>query len=355
MRLWTLTWMAVATCLWGPLAWRCDAQVTLAWNPSAGPDLAGYNICWGTNSGIYIYTNYSPGSSTIITIANLATNEAFFFAVQAVASNGWCSTFSNEADYTNGTVGPPSPPGTNSPPGGGTNTNSSPPPSTNITQATFGSIPPSITMVMSNGQANLAFFGTVGATLTIQCTSNVMSMDSWSALTNVTVSNIASFAETNQSGQTQDLLDIAFVPGTKTLVLTATNAACLHYFRAVMPYDYIILADQVLPAKGYTPRLIVVNMPGIVCDDACYVNQTSSFIHYTRTNCALQLISSGSTIRTIATSLANSLNLDWTSASEFTWSNGLGQILATVVETEPPASDPVAGQNPPGPSIVIDF
>jgi hypothetical protein len=347
--------MAVTAWLMGPWALRCGAQVSLAWNPSDGPELAGYNVCWGTNSGIYIYTNYSPGPSASFTILDLATNEVFFMAVQAVASNGWCSTFSNEADYTNGIVGPPSPPGTNAPPGGGTNTNSSPPSSTNITQATFGGIPPYLGMVMSNGQVSLALVGTVGATLTIQCTSNAMSLDSWSAVTNVTVSNIASFVETNQSGQTQDLLDIAFVPGTQTLALAATNAACLQYFRAVMPYDYIILADQVLPAKGYTPRLILINMPGIVCDDACYVNQTGSFIHYTRTNCALQLISSGSTIRTIATSLANSLNLDWTSASEFSWSNGLGQVLATVVETEPASSDPVAGQNPPGPPIVIDF
>ena len=110
-----------------------------------------------------------------------------------------------------------------------------------------------------------------------------------------------------------------------------------------------------LPAKGYTPRLIVVNMPGVVCDDACYVNQTSSFIHYTHSNCVLQLIASGSTIRNIASALADWLQLDWTSASEFTWSNGMGQILATVVETEPPSADPVAGQNPPSPRIVIDF
>jgi len=56
--------MAVATWLMGPLALRCGAQVTLAWNPSAGPDLAGYNVCWGTNSGIYIYTNYSVGGES---------------------------------------------------------------------------------------------------------------------------------------------------------------------------------------------------------------------------------------------------------------------------------------------------
>jgi hypothetical protein len=355
MRLLTVTWLVVATWLMGPLASPCGAQANLAWNPSPGPALAGYNVCWGTNSGIYIYTNYSGGPSTNFTIVNLASNEVFFIAVQAVASNGWCSMFSNEADYTNGTVGPPSPPGTNTPPGGGTNTNTSPPSVTNILQATFGGIPPYLSLVMSNGQVNLAISGTVGAMLTIQCTSNEMSLDSWSAVTNVIVSTVAASAATNQSGQTQDLLDLAFVPGTQTLALPLTNGACLQYFRTVMPYDYIILADQVLPAKGYTPRLIVINMPGIVCDDACYVNQTGSFIHYTRTNCTLQLISSGSTIRTIASSLANSLDLDWTSASEFTWSNGLGQILATVIETEPPSSDPVAGQNPPGPPIVIDF
>jgi hypothetical protein len=124
-----------------------------------------------------------------------------------------------------------------------------------------------------------------------------------------------------------------------------------------MPYDYAILADQVLLRNtnaACTPRLIVVNMPGDV-DDVCYVNQFNSFIHYTRTNSTLQLFSSGSTIRQIANTLASSLNLDWTSASEFTYSNGMGQVLATVIETEPPSSDPVAGQNPPSAPIVINF
>jgi hypothetical protein len=372
MRVWTVTWMAVAACLIGPLALHCGAQVTLAWNPPSGPGLAGYNVCWGTNSGIYLYTNHYLDIQTNVTISNLATNEVFFFAVQSVASNGLVSAFSNEADYTNGTVagtsGPPSPPGTNAPTSpantniqttgsnsNGSNTNSSTTSSTNITQSTFWGVPPLLAMVVSNGQANLAISGTVGATLTILGTTQDLSLDAWSAVTNVTVSNIASVAETNLPGQPQDVLDVAFVPGTQTLALGAVSAAPFHYFQVVMPYDYIILASQVLPGKGYTPRLIVVNMPGIVCDDACYVNETTSLIHYTRTNYALQLISSGSTIRAIATSLADSLNLDWTSASEFTWSNGLGQLLATVIETEPPSSDPVAGQNPAGQPIVIDF
>jgi hypothetical protein len=215
-------------------------------------------------------------------------------------------------------------------------------------------VPPFLTLTLSNGQPNLNIGGTVGATLMIQTTTNLLSLDSWDTMTNVTLTNIASVAETNQ-GSAQDALDLAFVPGSQLLPLTASNSTPFQVFRVVMPYDYVILASLVLPGKGYTPRLILVNMPGVIVDDACYVNEASSFIHFDRGNYALQLEASGSTIRNIATTLAGSLSLNWTSASEFSYSNGLGQILATVIETEPASSDPVAGQNPPSQPMVIDF
>jgi hypothetical protein len=366
MRVRMVTWMAAAMYLTVALTQRCGAQVTLAWSPSTSPNLAGYNLCWGTSTGIYLYTNYCLNTQTNFTMSDLATNEIFFFAVQAVGNDGLVSAFSNEAQYTNGFVGvtnalPPSP-GTNQS-GGGTNgggtngggTNSSTNSYTNITQSAFWGIPPMLAMSVSNGQANLAISATVGAKLMIVASTNDMAMDSWSEVTNVTVSNTASVTETNSPGTVTDLLDVAFVPGTLTVALSPGRSAPFQYFRAIMPYDYIILADQVLPGKGYTPRLIVVNMPGIVCDDACYVNQNSCFIHYSHTNSVLQLIASGATIRNVASALAEWLQLDWTSASEFTWSNGMGQILATVIETEAPSSDPVAGQNAPGPPIQIDF
>jgi hypothetical protein len=367
-------------CLIEPFAIRCGAQVTLAWNPSTSPGVAGYNVCWGLNSGNYIYTNNYANTITNATISDLAANQVFFFAVQAVSTNGLTSEFSNEEIYTNGAPpgttggpqgGPPSPPGGG--PGSPTNTTSplpiptpptpTPPttnivqstPAANVTQTNFWGVPPFLGLSVSNGQPYLTINGTVGATLNIVGTTNDFSMNEWSAVTNVTLTNIASAGETNPQGQPQDVLDVAFVPGTQTVALGANNTAGFQYFQVVMPYDYIILADQVLLANSnYTPRLIVVNMPGLV-DDACYVNETSSFIHYARTNSALQLFSSGATIRSIANGLANWLNLDWTSASEFTYSNGMGQILATVIETEPPSSDPVAGQNAPGPPIVINF
>jgi hypothetical protein len=351
-----------------------NGQVNLTWNPSTSPGVASYNVCWGNNSGNYIYTNTYPNTITSVTISSLASNEVFFFAVQAVSTNGSDSDFSNEESYTNATPpgspgtppgGPPSPPGgpglpTNgnppivvSPPGGGgPSTNIT---STNITQSTFWGVPPFLALAVSNGRLNLTVNGTVGANLNIYGTTGDIAMNEWSAVTNLTLTNIASFGETNQQGLPQDVLDLAFVPGTQTVPINTKKAAPFEYFQVVMPYDYVILADQVLLGNSnYTPRLILVNMPGLV-DDACYVNQASSFIHYTHTNSALQLISSSSTIRDIANGLANWLNLDWTSASEFTYSNGMGQILATVIETEPPSSDPVAGQNPPSSPIPINF
>jgi hypothetical protein len=221
--------------------------------------------------------------------------------------------------------------------------------------ANFWGVPPFLTMMITNGQPNLNIGGTVGATVQIQTTTNLLSLERWETVTNVALTNIAPIAESNQASQAQDLLDLAFVPAEQAVPITASNSAACQIFRVVMPYDYVILASIVLKGQNYTPRLILINMPGIIRDDVCYVNEASSYIHYTWTNAALQLQSSRPSIRQIANTLANSLSLDWTSASEFSYSNGLGQILATVVETEPPSSDPVAGQVPPSQPMVIDF
>jgi hypothetical protein len=95
-------------------------------------------------------------------------------------------------------------------------------------------------------------------------------------------------------------------------------------------------------------------MPGLPSDDVCYVTNQNSFIYYDSTNQAFALEpSSGPTIRQIATTLSSWLGQNWTSASEFTYSNGVSSILATVVETEPPGSDPVASAA--AASIQIDF
>ena len=85
----------------------------------------------------------------------------------------------------------------------------------------------------------------------------------------------------------------------------------------------------------------MVNMPGYA-DDACYVSAQSSYIHYIAPSNTFELQSSGATIRQIATTLAGTLKQNWTTASEFVYSNGINQILATVTETDNPSQDPVA-------------
>ncbi len=209
-------------------------------------------------------------------------------------------------------------------------------------------------MTVTNRQPILNIGGTVGATVMVQSTTNVTAPYSWTTITNVALTNVAPIESNVVPGQPQDAIDLAFVPASQNTALPSTSSSgSPQFFRVVMPYDYIILAGSVLPGKGYPSRLILVNMPGFN-DDACYVSSSSSFIHFSQTNSVLQLEGSGSTIRQVATTLANSLNLDWTTASEFVYSNGMGQILATVVEADPASSDPVAGANPTS-SISINF
>jgi hypothetical protein len=400
MRSLTAPLSIVATLLGGLLLAPCEAQVTLSWSPSPSSAAAGYYLCWGTNSHVYNQTNtYTGLLSTKGIITGLSSNQGYFFAVQAFATNGAVSPFSNEAAFTNGppvtsqeppasgptapvnapifvteTNGPPALPGggglpsQNGPSQVNNGGSSSPVVSGNggasisggnsaptNSAANFWGVPPFLTMIVSNGQPNMNIGGTVGANVMIQASTNPWTLDSWETMTNVTLTNIAAVAQGAQASQAQDILDLAFVPAAQAFPVPSSNSAVLQLFRVVMPYDYAILASIVLKGQGYTPRLILVNMPGIVHDDACYVNEATSFIHYNWTNAALQLQSSRPSIRQIANTLANSLSLDWTSASEFSYSNGLGQILATVVETEPPSSDPVAGQSPPSQPMVIDF
>jgi hypothetical protein len=362
---------------------QAQVQVTLSWNASLSSNVVGYYLVWGTNSGVYFATNTCPAAQTSGTISNLAYGILYYINVAAFASKGQISPFAGEVTFssnappavTNETVNnppplPPSPPGLGLP-GGGT-----PPPSgpgagaptgggagaaspataspTNITQAQIWGIPPVLNLTISNGQPNLNIGGTVGATVMVQSTTNLAALFSWTTITNVALTNIAAMETNAVPGQPQDAIDLAYVPAAQTVPLpTTTSAAPMQFFQVVMPYDYIILAGMVLPPQGYSARLIVVNMPGLN-DDACYVSQSGSFIHYNQTNSALQLEGSGSTIRQIATTLAGSLNLDWTTASEFIYSNGMGQILATVVEADPATSDPVAGTIPIS-TIAINF
>ncbi|OHE78234.1 MAG: hypothetical protein A3G75_06925 [Verrucomicrobia bacterium RIFCSPLOWO2_12_FULL_64_8] len=110
--------------------------------------------------------------------------------------------------------------------------------------------------------------------------------------------------------------------------------------------DYAALADRVLAPKGYGTRLIQVRVAGLTVDHVvCYVNEAKAYLDYNNRAVFLTLTHAGATIREIATKVAKSFDANWTSASEFTYKENRKQWLATVVKTDPPERDPVAGQS----------
>lgn len=73
-------------------------SATLMWSPNSEPDLAGYKVYVGTQSGLYTFPG-SPvtiGSITSYTIINLPAGQTYFFALSAYDSQGNESTLSAE-------------------------------------------------------------------------------------------------------------------------------------------------------------------------------------------------------------------------------------------------------------------
>jgi len=75
------------------------SSVTLAWDPSTSPDVAGYNIYYGTTSGSYP-SKVSLGNVTTTTISSLVAGTTYYFVATAYNSLGLESTPSNELPYT---------------------------------------------------------------------------------------------------------------------------------------------------------------------------------------------------------------------------------------------------------------
>jgi hypothetical protein len=75
------------------------ASVTLAWDRSQEPDVAGYRVYYGTTSGHYT-TMISVGNSTTCTISNLEPGMTYYFAVTAYDTSGNESAYSQEIPYT---------------------------------------------------------------------------------------------------------------------------------------------------------------------------------------------------------------------------------------------------------------
>lgn len=68
------------------------SALTLAWDPNGEPDLAGYKVYYGTQSGIYDFV-VDVGNVTHFTVNDLERDTRYYFAVTAYDSS-W-----NESDF----------------------------------------------------------------------------------------------------------------------------------------------------------------------------------------------------------------------------------------------------------------
>jgi hypothetical protein len=74
-------------------------SVTLAWNGSSGPSLAGYRVHEGTSTGTYTKT-IDVGNHTQATILDLTAGQTYYFVVGAYNTAGVESAYSNEIRFT---------------------------------------------------------------------------------------------------------------------------------------------------------------------------------------------------------------------------------------------------------------
>lgn len=73
-------------------------NVTLAWNESTDPTVVGYNIYYGTTSGVYTSV-LTAGNSTNLMVTGLVPGVTYYFAATTYNSSGVQSPFSNEVSY----------------------------------------------------------------------------------------------------------------------------------------------------------------------------------------------------------------------------------------------------------------
>jgi hypothetical protein len=74
------------------------ASLTLAWDPNAEENLAGYKVYYGTASGSYSSV-VDAGNCTSLTISSLEAGKTYYFAATAYAAGGEESAKSNEIRY----------------------------------------------------------------------------------------------------------------------------------------------------------------------------------------------------------------------------------------------------------------
>jgi hypothetical protein len=90
--------------LWASLSFPLQAitppgSLTLAWNPVPDPDVAGYNLYYGTASRVYTSVVQVEDTAQV-TIMGLRPGVTYFLAVTTVSSSGLESDYSDEITFT---------------------------------------------------------------------------------------------------------------------------------------------------------------------------------------------------------------------------------------------------------------
>lgn len=105
--------------------------------------------------------------------------------------------------------------------------------------------------------------------------------------------------------------------------------------------DFATLAADVLRAKGYTPKLIVVFMPRDI-HVVCYVQEANAYLDYNRRAFSKPLVTCNGTVSEIAAKVAASFSETWHCASEYTFHNGIRRFLYTDFrQADPPEPSPI--------------
>ncbi len=84
-------------CLWQIQA-RAQNDVALAWNPSAGQNIAGYRLYSGTGGGGHMQ-RIDVGNTTTASVSNLTAGTTYYFVVTAYDTSDQESSPSNEVTY----------------------------------------------------------------------------------------------------------------------------------------------------------------------------------------------------------------------------------------------------------------
>lgn len=121
--------------------------------------------------------------------------------------------------------------------------------------------------------------------------------------------------------------------------------------------DYATLADTVLRKHGFTTRLISVRMPGLLTHVVCYVTEEKVYLDFNNRVYLSRTEKAGPDLREIAQKVARSFEANWTSVSEFTYRDGVKELVQTISKTDAYAGkeEDKKPATPEKKKIIIDF